>query len=139
MTPPIQAEPTAKRRAAPIAIGSLWRARCLDAAVDDGVSAFACLVEDAHCAQAVGHLLGEPALDRGCLGELGGVEDLGQAGRKRAGGSIWAGDAYAPFDRDEPAPVHDPAVPAECLALAVDAKLGLVGEDHFELEARAAE
>src|SRR5881409_3634611 len=81
MTPPIQAEPTAKRRAAPIAIGSLWRAWCLDAAVDDGVSAFACLVEDAHCAQAVGHLLGEPALDRGCLGKLGGSRRAASSGQ----------------------------------------------------------
>src|SRR5712691_968150 len=63
-----------QRRVAP-----LWRVGCLDVAVDDGVAAFACLVEDAHCAHAVGHLLGESALDRGCLGELGGVEELWQA------------------------------------------------------------
>jgi hypothetical protein len=104
-----------------------------------GVAAFACLVEDAQCSQAVGHLLGEPALDGGCLGELGGVEELGQAGREQVGGIVGAGDADAPFDRDQPAAGHDPAVPAECLPLAVDAKLVLVGEDHFELEARAAE
>ncbi len=64
--------------------------------MDDGVAAFACLVEDAHCSQAVGHLLGEPALDRGCLGELGGVEELGQAGWEQVGGIVGAGDADAP-------------------------------------------
>src|SRR5215218_10983020 len=55
------------------------------------------------------------------------------------GGIARAGDADASFDRDEPAAGHDTAVPAECLPPAVDAKLVLVGEDHFELEARAAE
>jgi hypothetical protein len=35
----------------------------VNAVVEDGVAAFACGVEDAHCSQAVGHLLGEPALD----------------------------------------------------------------------------
>jgi hypothetical protein len=35
----------------------------VNAVVEDGVAAFACGVEGAHCSQAVGHLLGEPALD----------------------------------------------------------------------------
>ena len=88
----------------------------LDAAVDDGVAAFACRVEDAQCSQAVGHLLGEPALDCGCLGELGGVEEFGQAGREQAGGIVGVGDAEALLDRDKPAAGHDPAVPAERLS-----------------------
>ncbi len=46
---------------------------CVGPAVDDGVAASSCRLEDAHRSQAVGHLLGEPALDCGCLGELGGV------------------------------------------------------------------
>jgi hypothetical protein len=120
------------------AVGSLRSARSLDSAVDDGVAAFACRLEDADCSQAVGHLLGEPPLDRGCLGELGGVKELGQAGREQAGGIARAGDADALFYRDQPAAGHDPAMPAESLSLAVDAKLVLVGEDHVELEARSA-
>jgi hypothetical protein len=113
-------------------------ARSLDSAVDDGVAAFARRLEDAHCSQAVGHLLGKPALDRGCLGELGGVEQLGQAGREQAGGIVRAADADAFFDRDQPPAGHDPAMPAGCLPLAVDAKLVLVAEDHVELETRSA-
>ncbi len=85
------------------------------------------------------HLLGEPALDCSCLGELGGVEELGQAGREQAGGIVGAGDADALLDRDEPALGHDPAVSAERLPLAVDAKLVLVGEEQLELEVRPAE
>src|SRR5436190_34868 len=49
-------------------------ARRIDAAVDQGIATFACGIEHAHCSQAVGHLLGEPSLECGCLGELGGVE-----------------------------------------------------------------
>jgi hypothetical protein len=66
-------------------------------------------------------------------------KELGQIGREQAGGIVGAGDADAPLDRDQPAAGHDPAVSAERLPLAVDAKLVLVGKDHFELEARAAE
>jgi hypothetical protein len=107
---------------------------CVDAAVDDGVAAFAGRVEDAQCSQAVGHLLGEPALDRGCLGELGGVEELGQAGREQPGGIVGAGDAEALLDRDEPAAGHDPAVPPERALGSIEAELVLVGEQQLEFE-----
>lgn len=108
--------------------------RGVGAAVDDGVAAFSCRVEDAHCSQAVGHLLGGPALDRGCLGELRCVEEFGQAGREQAGGIVRAADASALLDRDEPAACHNPAVPSERLPGPVDAELVLVGEEQFEFE-----
>ena len=106
--------------------------------MDDGVAAFACRLEDAQCSQAVGHLLGSPALDCGCLGELGGVEEYGQAGREQTRGVVGTGDAEALLDRDKPTTGHDPAVSAERLPGSVDAELVLVGEEHFELEVRAA-
>jgi hypothetical protein len=69
----------------------------------------------------VGHLLGEPALDRGCLGELGGV------------GIVGAGDPEALLDRDEPAAGHDPAMPPERPPVSIDAELVLVGEEQLEV------
>jgi len=83
--------------------------------------------------------LGGPALDRGCLGELGGVEEYGQAGREQTRGVVGAGDAEALLDRDKTAAGHDPAVSAERLPVSVDAELVLVGEEQFELEVWAAE
>jgi hypothetical protein len=35
--------------------------------------------------------LGEPTLDCGCLGEFGGVEEFGQAGREQTRGFVGAG------------------------------------------------
>jgi hypothetical protein len=60
---------TGQDPATPSAVGRSGRPRCLDAAVDEGVAAFPCRLDDADCSQAIGHLLGEPALDRGCLGK----------------------------------------------------------------------
>ncbi len=112
---------------------------CVGPAVDDGVAASSCRVEDAHRSQAVGHLLGEPALDCGCLGELGGVEELGQAGREQAGGLVGASDPDGLLDRDKPAAGDDPAAPSERPPLSVDAELVLVGEEQLEFEVRVAE
>jgi len=109
--------------------GFLRRVRGVGAAVDEGVAAFFDRVEDTQCSQAVGHLLGGPALDRGCLSELGGVEEFGQAGREQARGVVRAGDADALLDRDEPAAGHDPAVLSERPPWSVDAELVLVGEE----------
>jgi hypothetical protein len=83
--------------------------------------------------------LGEPALDCGCLGELGGVEAFGQAGREQPRGVVGAGDAEALLDRDKSTTGDDPAVSAERLPVSVDAELVLVGEEQLELELRAAE
>jgi hypothetical protein len=47
------------------------------APMDDGAAPLARRLERAHCPQAVGHLLGEPALDPRRLRQLGGVEELG--------------------------------------------------------------
>jgi hypothetical protein len=41
--------------------------------MEDGAASLARSVEHAHCPQAVGHLLGEPALDPRRLRKLGGV------------------------------------------------------------------
>jgi len=83
--------------------------------------------------------LGEPALDCGCFGELGGVEEFGQAGREQTCGIVGAGDADALLDRDKSTTRHDPSVSAERLPVSVDAELVLVGEEQLELEVRAAE
>jgi len=53
--------------------------------MDDGAAPLVCNVEHAHCPQAVGHLLGEPALDPRRLRQLGGVEELGQRQREHVG------------------------------------------------------
>lgn len=107
--------------------------------VDDGVAAFACRLEDAQCSQAVGHPLGEPALDCGCLGELGGVEEFGQAGREQTRGLVRAADADPLLDRDKSTAGHDPSVPAIRLPVSVDAELVLVGKQQLEFELRVAE
>ena len=86
--------------------------------VDDCVAALSGRVEDAHRSEAVGHLLGEAAVDRGGVGELGGVEERGQVGWKQAGGIVWAGEADALLDRDESAPGDDPAAAPERPAVA---------------------
>jgi hypothetical protein len=72
--------------------------------VDDCVAALSGRVQDAHRSEAVGHLLGKAALDRGGVGELGRVEERGQVPRKQAGCIVWAGDADAILVRDESAP-----------------------------------
>jgi hypothetical protein len=54
--------------------------------MDDGAAPLARSVEHAHCPQAVGHLLGEPALDPRRLRKLGGVEELGQRQREQPRG-----------------------------------------------------
>jgi PPOX class probable F420-dependent enzyme len=79
--------------------------RCLDVAVDDRVAAFPSCLEDAECAQAASHLLGEPALDSGCLGELSGVEELGQAGRE----PLPEGAGHHASSRSRPARQRHPA------------------------------
>src|SRR5207247_8722946 len=75
----------------------------------------------------------------GCLGELGGVEELGEAGREQTRGIVGAGDAEALLDREKSTAGHDPAVPAERLPGSVDAELVLVGEEQLEFEVRVAE
>ncbi len=80
--------------------------------------------------------MGESALDCGRLGELGGVEEFGEAGWEQAGGIVGAGDADALLDRDKPAAGDDPAVPSERLPVSIDAKLVFVGEEQLEFEVR---
>src|SRR5438445_618144 len=59
---------------------------CLGRApVEDGAAPLARSVEHAHCPQAIGHLLREPALDPSSLRKLGGVEELAPQGREAAG------------------------------------------------------
>src|SRR6266852_2816724 len=107
--------------------------------MDDGAAPLARRVEHAHCPQAVGHLLGEPALDPRRLRKLGGVEDLGQRQREQPRGVGGPGEQPALFDGDQPAAGHDPAAPTDRLTGTVDAELVLVGEDDLELEAGQAE
>jgi hypothetical protein len=69
-------------------------------------------------------------VDRGGVGELGGVEERGQVPWKQAGGIVWAGDGDALLDRDESVPDDDPAAAPERPTGAVDAQLVLVGEER---------
>jgi hypothetical protein len=62
--------------------------------------------------------LGEAAVDRGGVGELGGVEERGQVPGKQAGCIVWAGDPNAILDRDESALDHDPAAAPERVGCA---------------------
>lgn len=107
--------------------------------MDDGAAPLARSVEHAHCPQAVGHLLGEPALDPRRLRKLGGVEELGQRQREQPRGVGGRGEQPALFDGDQPAAGHDPAAPTERLPGTVEAELVLVGEDDLELEPGQAE
>jgi len=69
--------------------------------MDDGAAPLARGVEHAHCPQAVGHLLGEPALDPRRLRKLGGVEELGQRQREQPRGVGGRGDPEQAHRKDD--------------------------------------
>jgi len=96
----------------------------------DGAAPLARIVEHAHCLQAVGHLLGEPALDPRRLRKLGGVEEFGQRQREQARGVSGRGEQPALFDGRPAGGRSRPAAPTERLPGTVDAEV-VLGPSSF--------